>query len=516
MFGQGDFAAVGYGRQYAAHTATTLAAAIIMGALFYGLRIVLYQSLSLESYGLFYAVFSFGIAIQAASTFGFDPGLAPLVTRMNEGGDVSGVKQLAIAALVRQLSFALAATLVVAGFARPLATMFFDDESAAELFVPILLYMVLMVVFRTAHTVLLGLHAVQARNVIDIVRVSVAFGAAVWLLHAGWGVRAAPWAYAASAAAAIAGQAITFGVQGIAVVRAPFAWRLDLARNAFQSGKYLSIAFVGLLLFSQTDTLMLTVLEPNFAVAVGTYQVAVPTIMIAYSLLAAVAVSFLPMVTTLDVRGERHLLAGGLDRMYSAAFAVFLPASVAAAGFGDVLMAMLFRRDTYDASAAFAILSTGCIFYFICYLNLQVLAGLGFVRRAGAAIAVALAANLILNAILIPTLGIRGAAFATVCSFAIGSSLTGMVIVRAFQQPFRIHGAMASTLVSLGVVFAVLWIRTWPFFSEHPYLVAPIAGAILWCGAVALLELSGFVRLRELASVILSPKLSASDSATTA
>ena len=165
---------VGYGRQYAAHTATTLAAAIVMGALFYVLRIVLFQSLSVESYGLFYAVFAFGVTIQAVVTFGFDPGIAPTITRLNEGHDPAGIKHLVIAVLIRQLALALVAALGCIVFAEPLTRTLFDDRSASDLVVPIIAYMVLMVVFKTGHTVLLGLHAIQARNLIDIVRVCVA------------------------------------------------------------------------------------------------------------------------------------------------------------------------------------------------------------------------------------------------------------------------------------------------------------------------------------------------------
>jgi len=498
---------VGYGRQYAAHTATTLIAAIIMGVLFYVLRIVLFQSLSIEAYGLFYAVFAFGVTIQAFVTFGFDPGITPIVTRMNERGDLAGIKQLAVAALLRQLAIAIALAILCIIFAEPLVETLFENSSAAGLVVPIIVYMVLMVVFKTGHAVLLGLHAVQARNMVDIIRVSAALATAVWLLQAGWGIQAAAWAYATSAAAAIAVQAVVMIIQARSVVCAPFVWRPDLARDVFRSGKYLSIAFVSLVLFSQMDTLMLTLLTNDFARTVGTYQVAVPTIMIGYSLLAAIAVSFMPMVTTLDVRGERRLLADGLDRMYSAAFAVFLPASIVAAGFGDVLIAMLFRRDTYDAAAAFAILSTGSIFYFVCYLNLQVLAGLGLVRRAGAIIAGALAVNLALNVVLIPSFGIRGAALATVGSFALGAAATGMAIARHFQHRFRVHGMVASTIVAVAIGFAVHWIRGWKIFSEHPYWIAPIAGLILWLGAVTLLEFGGFARLRELATTILRPRL---------
>jgi O-antigen/teichoic acid export membrane protein len=497
---------LGYGRQYAWHTATTLAAAIVIGGLFYALRIVLYQSLPAESYGLFYAVFSFGIVIQAAVTFGFDPGITPLITRMRERGDYAGIQRLTLAALARQLGIAVVVCAICVAFAEPIADRFFGGGDAAGLVLPIVLYTLLMVVFKTGHAMLLGLHAVQVRNAIDVVRVFAALFAAVVLLRAGYGVNAAAWAYVASASASILGQVIALTLSYRVVISSRPRLQLALAGDAFQSGKYLSVAFVGLLLFSQTDTLMLTLMQRDFAVSVAMYQVAVPTVMIAYGLLGAVAVSFMPMVTTLDARGQRQLLAHGLDRMYGAAFAVFLPVSFAAAGFGDVLMAMLFRRDTFDAPAAFGILACGSIFYFLCYLNLQVLAGLGLAKRAGGAIAGALAMNIVLNAALIPWLGIRGAALATVSSFALGTLFTGAVIARQFEHRFALRGGIASALAAGIVAVVAFWVRGWDLFYAHPYVVAPIVGTVLSVAAIVILEATGFARLRELAGIVFAAR----------
>ena len=58
----------------------------------------------------------------------------------------------------------------------------------------------------------------------------------------------------------------------------------------------------------------------------------------------------------------------------------------------------------------------------------------------------------------------------------------------------------------MAIAFATEWVRGLDVFIAHPYVVAPLAGAVLWGGAVAILELGGFVRLRELATLILAPK----------
>ncbi|MBN2309377.1 MAG: polysaccharide biosynthesis C-terminal domain-containing protein, partial [Candidatus Hydrogenedentes bacterium] len=419
---------MGYGRQYAEHTLLTVGGTILAGVLFYVLRIVLYASLPAEDYGLFYLILSVAFVLHPVLSFGFDPGVVPFVTRFREEGDVAAVKQAVVGAFVPQ--GVVGGALIAAAWvgAGPIAAWCFDTPAAAPLIRLVAVHAGLMLVFKAGMAVLLGLQSIAARNLADLARVAVCVGSAVVFLRLGFGVEAAALAYVAGAAAAIGTEAVAIAVLHGPVVRGRFRWRPDLVREVFRSGKYLSVAYGGVLIFSHMDTVMLGLLGRDYG-AVAAYQVAVPTIMIIYGLLLAVASSFMPMVTTLSHRREIPLLADGIARIYELAAVVAVPGAVLMACFSDVLMGTLWRRDVFDAPGAFNILVVGAVFYFTCYLNLQILAGMGRARLACRAIAVALGVNLVLNAVLILLFGIRGAAAATVLSH-IAATAIGVAAMR--------------------------------------------------------------------------------------
>jgi O-antigen/teichoic acid export membrane protein len=494
----------GYGREYARHTLLTVAATVACGALFYALRVVLYRHLNTAEYGLFYVVFSAAAVVQPLLSFGFDPGLAPFVTRFRERGDPSSIKQAALGGLVPQVMVGGTLVAVAWVLAGPLGMVLFGVQEAALLIRIVALHAGLLIFFKTGLAVLLGLQSIGARSLSDMTRVLVCVGAAVVLLRLGYGVRAAAYAYVAGAAAGVAVQvAAVCGLhRGVALAR--FAWRPGLVRDIFRSGKYLSVAYGGALVFSHMDTVMLGIVGRDLN-EVGVYQVAVPTITIVQSLLVAAGVSFMPMVTKLLERGERDLLAAGINQIFEAAWVVVLPGVALAACFSDVLMTALFQRDVQNAPEAFNILAIGSVFYFMCYLNLQILAGMGRTRGACGAIGAGLAINLVLNFALIALFGIRGAAAATVLSYVASTALGIAVIREELAVRVALKRPVASIVASAALAVVALQIRKTGAFMEHPIAVAACGGAALYAMCLGALELSGYGRLTALGRAMLGP-----------
>jgi O-antigen/teichoic acid export membrane protein len=264
----------------------------------------------------------------------------------------------------------------------------------------------------------------------------------------------------------------------------------------------MAIAFGGITVFSYMDTVMLTILGKNLR-AVAAYQLAAPTLMLIYSLIFAAAGNFMPMVTTLWLRNEKGLLADGIGRIYEAAIALLLPGGVLMACFSDLIIRTLFRGDILNAPEAFNVLAIGSAFFFICYLNVHILCGMGLARAANTSVLAGLSANFVLNLALIPLFSIRGAAAATAVSYSIGACFSVARIRR--EIPVRLYpgSALAAVLVSLAVGAAALGFRHFSPFEQHPVLTALAASALLYAGALAVLEFTGSARLRELLRVAL-------------
>jgi len=492
-----------YGKAYFRHSLITGAATAVTGVLFYVLRVALYGHLSPEEYGLFYALISVCMTVQPLFALGFDPGMAPFVTRMREQDDMAGIQALALNALLCQLGASLILAIPAAVFADVLAVHLFHAPQAAPLIRILALFMVLLQPFKTLMCVLLGLQFIGVRNLMDLVRVASTVALTLLLLMLGLGPAAAAWAYAlAAAVGAVLGLlGLLWFCPPLRVWR-PFRWAPDLLTRVFRSGKYMAVAFGGITVFSYMDTVMLTLLSNDLR-AVAAYQLAAPTLMLLYSLIFAVASNFMPMVTTLWVRGEKDLLADGIGRIYEASIALLLPGGLILACFSDVLIRALFRGDILNAPDAFNILAAGSVFFFLCYLNIHILCGLGQARVASNAIVAGLAVNFGLNLALIPLFSLRGAATATVISYAIGA---GMSLVR-IRQELKVTISARSVVTVLFVACAATGVatgtRSSAAFSLYPQTTALISAFLLYGLTLVVLEITGAVRLRELARVAL-------------
>lgn len=492
---------MGYASRYFRETMLTVAAALLNGVLFYALRIVLYGRLSPEEYGLFYSVFAFGNVLYPLLSFGFDPGLTPLVTRMREERAVDRIKSAVLSAgapcaLVAGAGFA--AAWFAAG---PVSRRFFGDEQAVALIRIVALYVVVFLPFKTGYMLLLGLQRAASRCAAEVARGALCLAGAVWLLRTGHGAAAAAWAYVLGTAAGLLVEMAALALLERPLVAAPARWRGEYLGRVFGPGKHLTVAFGGALVFSQMDTVMLTAIRGDLR-AVAAYQLAVPTIMIVYAIALAGVTNFMPMVTTLWNRGERELLADGIDRIHEAAAVLILPGSAVLAAFSDVLMQALFRRDILDAPAAFNILALGGVAHFLCMLNLHALAGIGLARAASTAMGTALALNLALNAALIPLLGIRGAAAATVLSHAAATALELRALRGALPLRPRLLPAAGAAFAAVLVMLGCALVRRTGLFAAYPVPMAAAAGGASYALAVGALEACGLGRLRELASVI--------------
>lgn len=502
---------MGYGRQYAWHTAVTVASTVITGALFYILRIVLYDNrLTPEEYGLYYSVYAFAMMVQPIVSFGFDPGLVPHITQFREENDPTGIKNVALGSMLVQLAFAACCGLL-ALVAIPGLRHYFPAHPELGILVLIFaLHAAGVVVFKVGQQFFLGMQALVWRNVADIVRAVVCVSVA--LLLAGKaidreaslmsGVRGAALAYLFAAGGAISVQALGFAISFPGVLRARFHWRPELVKRAFSGGKYLSLAFGGIAVFSSLDTVMITIVRGDL-LEVAAFQIALPTAMIIYSLLTAAGLSFMPMARTLWVRDERELLADGISRIYEAACATVIVGGVLMAAFSDVLMRFLFGKEIMNAPEAFNVLAIAGVFYFLAYLNLHILAGIGRARAAAIVVVAALALDLVLDPPLIYFLGIQGAALASFVGY-LAATILGFRAIRAelpVTMPWKTIGA-ASVLACICWYICHLF-RSTSVFTEDGIVPAACAGAVLLALSTLALEVTGCTRLRELARVVL-------------
>ena len=183
----------------------------------------------------------------------------------------------------------------------------------------------------------------------------------------------------------------------------------------------LMLSSIAVMIYMKIDQIMIGQMLGNDAV--GIYSAAVRISEIWYFIATAVAASVLPSILEAKKNNEaqyRQRLQGLFDLMTWLAVIVALPVTL----FATPLVTMLFGPDYSEAGSVLAIHVWATVFVF-----LGVAGGNWFLAENQQLIslqrtALGAAVNVVLNILLIPLLGVVGAAWATLISYAVAAMLS--------------------------------------------------------------------------------------------
>jgi O-antigen/teichoic acid export membrane protein len=282
---------------------------------------------------------------------------------------------------------------------------------------------------------LLGVHEVRAYNMIDLV--SGVAGMAMTLTLALTG--AATPASLLGVAIAMALIALGVAVRGLR----PYLDRLprpsgELLKSSSAYGfrVYLTTAF-GLLVL-KSDLLVVQVEDGSEAS--GLYSVASSIADLLWILPSVVGAILFPRLSALPASPERWRLT---LRTTAGTMVAFVPILVVTAAVAPVAIRIMFGSDFEPAAASLRILCGAILFYGATSIFSQFLAARGFPWIVVAIWAAGFAVNLVLNLLLVPPLGIEGAALASLISYAFVFGAILLTSVRAAADD-RIQSAEAA------------------------------------------------------------------------
>jgi len=220
------------------------------------------------------------------------------------------------------------------------------------------------------------------------------------------------------------------------------------------------------LVMAWTDMFMLGLFLPP--AKVGLYNGAVPLAKYLPMVLGAAAFLYLPISSYLI--GQNKL--ADLKRVYQVItkwiFAATLPLFCILVFFPGAVLTLLFGAEYAGAAMALRILSLGFFLHVAMGLNAETLVALGKQKTVFYCHAAAAVVNIGLNLLLIPVLGITGAAVATCSTYVVMNATISAALYKHTKiHPFTRHYVkplIASTLIALGFYFAagrLLTIEYW-------------------------------------------------------
>ncbi len=437
-------------------TAIVLVISLFAGFLGYLVRLVLARGLSVEDFGLFNSVFSFLGLIGFFKSLGFDKALIKFIPEFRHEKKNNLIKSSIIYVTIILLITNL---LVISGvylLSNYLSVNFFHSGQAS-----ILLKLLAIAFFIDSFVYVLrfafqGFKEMAYFSIVEVARMLLILVIVLIGFKLGYGrLSTAAFAYIITPIILI----IVFTPIFLKKTFPEFtASSLIFDSLLFRKiGKYglfvVETSAAGLVLY-YTDIMMLTYFSS--LKEVGLYAVALPTVKIFMFFPRAIGGILIPLTSELWVKGRKDLLKAGIESLYKYPFIIVVPLVLAMFSFADLIIAVLYGGSYIQAAPAMRILSIGMIFAVIYATNIDFFAGIGKPQITTKIVYTAAIVNFIANIILIPVLGIEGAAISTTLSYLLMMSV-GLVSIRKFIDISFPKAVWAKTFFS-GIIFVlVMW-----------------------------------------------------------
>lgn len=206
-------------------------------------------------------------------------------------------------------------------------------------------------------------------------------------------------------------------------------------------------------ILSDIDVFLLGYLASSLS-AIGIYKVIYPLSSLLLMILTAFGYMSLPILSGLESEGKMVEFKETYSLIRKWSFLLSLPASLVMVSFSDELITLTFGSKYLPGALAFQILTIGFSAHAFMGPNANALQSLGYSKLLMYDNLFAAIVNIILNIVLIPKIGIEGAAAATTMSY----TLLNIICTYQLKKNANIHLSSNSeiTIIALSIPLVVI------------------------------------------------------------
>ena len=437
-------------------TVIVLVISLFAGFLGYLVRLVLARNLSVEDFGLFNAVFAFLGLIGAFDSLGFDKALVKFIPEFQHENKKDFIKSSIFYVCAIMLVINIIIIMGVYLFSSYLSMNFFHSPKA-----DIVLKLLAIAFFIDSFVMVIkfafqGFKKMVYFSVIDVVRMTLILIIILVGIKMNYGLLGPVVAYAVTPLILL----LIFGWILLKKVfpdfsASKFIFDMDMIKKISKYSIFVTETNAAGMILYYTDIVALTYFSD--LKSVGLYSVALPTTKILLYFPRAIGGVLLPLTSELWVKKKNDLLKMGIESLYKYSIILIIPAVFIMFSFSDLLITVLYGKGYVMASNAMKVLSIGMIFAVLYGINISFFAGIGKPRISAIVVYTAAAFNFIGNIILIPILGMIGAAITTTISYFI-MMVVGLFYIRKFID-VEFPVSLWAKAFSAGFIFTfIIWI----------------------------------------------------------
>jgi len=250
-------------------------------------------------------------------------------------------------------------------------------------------------------------------------------------------------------------------------------------KSLFSFSFWIFLTSTGFTVFATADTILIGYFLTN--ADVGIYRVAYQLTGIATLVCIAMNTALFPRISRWNTDGDLHAIESALPRAVTFSLLLAIPIVTGGILLGERLLYFFYGADFAAGTPAIGVLLIMQVVYVFVTLQITCLNAMDRPKHSFAATSLAAAMNIGLNVILIPLLGILGAALATFISFILTAILSYMYLSRHLKISLE-RRPIRNILTSAGVMAGVvLLFRAIVGIPSILYLLTVIlVGALLY------------------------------------
>jgi len=405
------------------------------------LRMFLARSLTIEEYGLFYAVFTLVSFFILFRDLGLGSSLVKYIPEFTIRKQFAEIKSSIASVLLVQATFGFIVSAVLFLFSDYMALAIFRTLDASLPLRILSIWFFAAMLYPLMQNTFQGFQNMPAYASVSVFSIlSVLLPAMLFVGVLGLGVSGVALAYLLAAVVIGFSSLIFFIRRYPHVFQEKVSITKPLLKKLFTFALPLLIGAVAGLIISYTDTIMITIFR-NLT-DVGFYQVASPTARILWYIPLALTVILFPMISELWTRRKQALMGKMTHFLIKFSFVVIMPITFIFIAFPEIVINLLFGPGYLAGTTALQILAVTAIVYTPFMIFAQVMTGIGRPVILMKVVVFMACLNLVGNLALIPPYGIEGAAVATFTAH-----LLGLLLLAYYSRKFTKFSMPLSSLL---------------------------------------------------------------------
>ncbi len=459
---------------------------VVIGLLGYSIRIMLARNLSVEGYGLFYAVMAFVSLFIAFKNIGMGSAIARYIPVFLAKKDLKSTKYAILSTFTIQVIFTGIIAILLIIFAPFFSTHFFHTTAATT----VLIFLVLSFFFSLFQDVFsyifTGFQKSSLMSLPELFKNTFILLLLFVFFMFNKSATIAALAYCISAFTLPFIFSLVFmklfpsfmkiksGFNPLSSIKSFLNFDKSdvLIRKLRNFGFFMFFNTQGELIMGYTDVLVLTFFRTLGEV--GLYNAAIPLITIIMFFPSSLTSILMPTVSEIWSRNQKQLLADEIKRVQKYALIAVIPLALSLFSFSDVAIQIFFGSKYVAASLVLKVLSIGAIFNTLAVLNKEILNGIGKPWINSKIVFIALLFNLILCLIFVPHYGMIAAAISVSLGYVCILIMNSIQIRKYIKS--RLPITMFCKIFLAGIVFLCVIL---PFRTLQMALWLKIGAALI-------------------------------------